>query len=278
MPGPPNTDNRRQYRQVSVDEDDLVLSKTGSMSSTPAGLYQRNVLWLCLACTAVNVLTLLINFRRPFAFENSPILDRQDIHRLRRPSQYIGFDDIRRPSPPIARNFTTFPFTVAQIDAAEPQKVFDPDLKRYMALSGTVYPDEKRVVVANKITTVIQFRAIDYGMETCDIHINLLPASEPSVHFEGVSIYRLESAAPLDLRILSHRTSPKRVGKLADIHAMAGQATHWHHRLSCSLEEVLTFELACPSDVPIGMTCNLEWWQGKEESSPGVYIVQHATV
>ncbi|KAF8067797.1 hypothetical protein FPV67DRAFT_1415931 [Lyophyllum atratum] len=191
-------------------------------------------------------------------------VDRNSIHTLRRPSQYIGFDTIPRPSPPIPRNLTNFPFAVAQIDSAEARKVFETETKRYLSLSGTVYPDDKKV-----ISTVVQFRAIDYGMEACDVHITLAPARASLGHVEAISLYRLESATPLDLETLSHRTSPRRLGRIADIQAVLGSETHWHRKMSCSMEEVLTFELACPHDIPVGTICDLEWWQTKEESTPG---------
>lgn len=269
--------NRQHYQSLLVEEDEVGLSDKASASKTTSPtLYQSTVLWFCIACTAVNVLTLWLNARTPLYTARQ--VDRNSIHTLRRPSQYIGFDSIPRPSPPIPRNFTNFPFAVAQIDAAETRKVFETDAKRYLSLSGTVYPDDKKVVIAKTISTVVQFRAIDYGMEACEVHITLPPARASPGHVEAISLYRLESAIPLDLETLSHRTSPRRLGRIADIRAVLGNETHWHRRMSCSIEEVLTFELACPHDISVGTTCDLEWWQTKEESTPGIYMVQHATV
>lgn len=116
----------------------------------------------------------------------------------------------------------------------------------------------------------MQFRAIDYGMEDCEIHVTLPPASGSTQYIEAVSVYRLEVSSPLNLQTLSHSTAPRRAGKLADIRAVAGEETHWYRKQSCALEELLSFELACPSDMPFGTTCSLEWWQHKEETVPGL--------
>ncbi|KAG6884644.1 hypothetical protein C0993_009325 [Termitomyces sp. T159_Od127] len=154
-----------------------------------------------------------------------------------------------------------------------------------MSLSGTVYPDDKKIVVTNEvnfscvfvstyssfseISTILQFRAIDYGMEICELHIDLPQSSAAAERVEAISVYRLESSSPLDVRSLSYRTRPRRLGRLGDVHAAINAEVDWHRKMTCKLEEVLTLELACPEDIPVGTQCSLEWWQRKEESIPG---------
>ncbi|KAG6816783.1 hypothetical protein H0H87_003046 [Tephrocybe sp. NHM501043] len=260
--------NREPYRPVSTDEDDQGLSTSEHLEHGLTISYQSAVLWICIACTAMNVFTLYLNSWVNHRDGNFA-LNRKTIHTLRRPSQYIGFDTITRPSPPIARNFTNFPFGVAQINADEPFKIFDAHSTRFMSLSGTVYPEDKKVVVVNKVSTIMQFRAIDYGMEICELQINLPLMSTPAGEIKVISIYRLESSVPLDLETLSYMTSPRRIGRLGEIRALPSQETHWHRRMSCTLEEVITIELSCPQDIPINSRCNLEWSQHKEEATPG---------
>ncbi|KAG6873899.1 hypothetical protein C0995_009678 [Termitomyces sp. Mi166 len=265
----PRTRDSPQYLPVppSVD-DELQSSEQLSAVLNNPPTFSRSVLWLCIACTVVNILITVLN-----AWQRTTVyapFDSKDIYTLRRPSQYIGFDSITRPSPPVQRNFTNFPFAVAQIDVQEPLKVFEIDTKRFMSLSGTVYPDDKKVVVTDKISTILQFRAIDYGMEICELHIDLPPSSVLAGQVEAISVYRLESSSPLDLGSLSYKTSPRRIGCLGDIYATADKETHWHRKMTCTLEAVLTLELACPQDIPVGKRCNLEWLQSKE-ATPGEY-------
>ncbi|KAG6853252.1 hypothetical protein C0991_005710 [Blastosporella zonata] len=265
----------QQYRPLSIDEDgqepfeNLNLPTRNSHTS-----YHSGVLWLCIACTAVNVFILLWYPRGSLCDGNSSPFNKKNIHTLRRPSQYVGFDTIPRSSPPIPRNFSNFPFAVAQIDEGEPHKVFEVNSMRFMALSGTVYPEERKVIISNKVSTIMQFRAIDYGMEICELQIHLPPSSASAGEIQAISVYRLESSAPLNLERLSYKTSPQRLGRLGDIRSVPGDETHWHRRISCSLEDVLTVELACPQDIPTGTRCNLEWSQHKEEANPGDFSEQ----
>lgn len=147
--------DRRHYRALSVDDNDTnsdLSEKLTSPKETTA-TYQYIILWLCIASTVVNVVALVIS-RQSSDYRTSPALDKKYINTLRRPSQYIGFDTISRPSPPSPRNFTNYPILSAQIDGAQPHKVFESDLRRFMALSGTVYPDDKKMVIAGQVRII----------------------------------------------------------------------------------------------------------------------------
>jgi hypothetical protein len=58
------------------------------------------------------------------------------------------------------------------------------------------------------------------------------------------------------------------VSKLGDIPSDNQSETHWHRKFSCTLEEVLTFEVAC-SPLNVGAECFVEWWQLSDVASPG---------
>ena len=80
------------------------------------------------------------------------LITRQNIHHLRRPNQYIGFDEIQRPIPPVSRQLTTYPILLSLVDAASPDTVFDDDFAMQMVHSGTITPDDRRVRVTPTVS------------------------------------------------------------------------------------------------------------------------------
>lgn len=105
-----------------------------------------------IVCTLLNI-TLSVF---PAVFtprkEADTVITRQNIHHLRRPNQYIGFDEISRPTPPISRQLTTYPILLSLVDAASPDTVFDDDFAMKMVHSGTITPDDRRVRVTPTVS------------------------------------------------------------------------------------------------------------------------------
>jgi hypothetical protein len=250
-------------------------------------------LFLCLLLTLVNII-LTISSKHTSSTVAAPVTHK-NIHLLRRPSQYIRFDEVRRPSPPIPRQFNNYPIAVAQVDSADKRRVFEEDLRAYMSPIGTVVPGDRRVLVTQtvsllclhtglvsdawQVSTIIQFITIDWGMEDCELHLFLPRVEAKSV---SIGVYRLNQTYPLDLAALSYQSRPQRVAKVATIQLSTIEGTIWRRRFSCVSDEVLTFELAC-SQVNDGH-CAFEWWQkqGHGEPNPGkrwylrVRITTHA--
>ncbi|KAJ6631198.1 hypothetical protein B0H10DRAFT_1773319 [Mycena sp. CBHHK59/15] len=211
---------------------------------------------------------------------------------LRRPSQFIRFDEIKRPFPPVPKQFRNYPILLSQIDEGDKKKVFEDDPKRYMSAIGTISPEDRR------ISTVVQFRGmpVDYGMEVCELHI-VLPASNSSIFQQDrfmLSLFRLNSSSPIDVQTLAYVNRPSRVSQVARI-IEPGTSLHWHRKFTCATEEILTYELTCSESPVEGESrCEVEWWQNKEDpvsgmvflprchdltwSLPAIYVIQHATV
>ncbi|THH21391.1 hypothetical protein EW146_g149 [Bondarzewia mesenterica] len=245
--------------------------------ATARPVYLRFCVLICFLCTLVNIALTFKSNTTPSPSLLSSSLTREDIQHLRRPSQFIGLENVRRPSPPVAKQFDNYPILLSQVDQAEESKVFDNEQRRYMSHAGTISPEYGRVLVNRTISTIIQFRAIDFGMETCELRV-LLPSSitkspilpgqgEKGEIGETLSLHRLNASTPLNVRTLSYRTRPPPVSKVADIRLSPENNTSWHRKFSCASEQVLTFELAC-SSISQGDDCNLQWWQNKEDPNP----------
>ncbi|KAH9834556.1 uncharacterized protein C8Q71DRAFT_711052 [Rhodofomes roseus] len=255
----------------------------------------RTSLWplfICLLCTVVNLGLFHASLTQSPPPAPTTALTRQDIFKLRRPSQYIRLHEIPRPSPPVDRQFNNYPIVVAQIDSASPNKVIDDAANRHMVHSGTIVPEDVRV------STIVQFRAIDFGMERCELQLTTKPQTSASISSKPftLEIFRLNSTIPLDARALTYKTRPPHVSKVAAVQMNGAVDTHWHRSFGCASDEVLTFELACQPTLDDG-ECRVEWWQNKSDPPTGkgslnerwdgeltpfrlaaIFVRQHATV
>ncbi|KAJ7459648.1 hypothetical protein B0H11DRAFT_1872745 [Mycena galericulata] len=194
---------------------------------------------------------------------NGPVTYK-NIHLLYRPSPYIRFDEIHRPSPPVPRQFNNYPITLAQIDAEDEGRVFPNDHGALMSPIGTIVPEDRR------ISTVIQFRTIDWGMEECELKLSL-PALNKDAQSSGISVvlHRLNQTYRLDDTTLSYQSRPPRVSKVATIQLAQDVPTLWQQRFRCKSDGVLTFELECSPTHK--SNCLVDWRQrsGSVEPYPG---------
>ena len=116
----------------------------------------------------------------------------------------------------------------------------------------------------------MQFRAIDYGMERCELKLTMSPETmtqASSSPFE-VEIFRLNATIPLDRKTTNYKTRPRRVAKVASIQFDPRFNTTWHRNLGCASDEVLTFEVACQPGIE-DADCHLEWWQTNQHPTSG---------
>lgn len=112
-------------------------------------------LLLCILFTLLNIVVTLASQRigsSTNASSRTTPITHKNIHQLRRPSQYIRFDEVLRPVPPVPRQFENYPITLAQVDAADSGKVFEEDLAAYMSPIGTVVPGDRRVLVTPTVS------------------------------------------------------------------------------------------------------------------------------
>ncbi|EJC99621.1 uncharacterized protein FOMMEDRAFT_71127, partial [Fomitiporia mediterranea MF3/22] len=159
-----------------------------------------------------------------------------------------------------------YPIVLAQVDQSNLTKVFQVDPKRHLVRTGTISPEDRQV------STIAQFRAIDYGMENCQLHISVpTSASElvmqPEQSF-SLSVHQLDTSTPLNVVALSYYSKPRRVANVGDIHVKFGYPTFWHTNFTCKSEELLAFELSCSTSI-VENPCSIGWWQSKENPGTG---------
>ncbi|PPQ64164.1 hypothetical protein CVT24_008799 [Panaeolus cyanescens] len=233
---------------------------------------------ICLLCTIANSLLFLDptgGCGPKTSMDCLLTFNRKDYSSLKRPSPFIGLDKIARPEVPTPRTLINYPQQIMQIDAAQPDFVFDDDPRRYMTRNGIVSPEDRLVKVSKYISTIVEFRAIDFGMENCELKLRI-PANAtarehgaPLEHF-FIGVYRLDTNKPLDTKALSYNTAPRRLTNVANIEVSPGKPIDYHANFHCPWDTILTFELSCFGEERkelSGGPCSIQWWQNKESAN-----------
>ncbi|KAI6045798.1 hypothetical protein EDC04DRAFT_2550945, partial [Pisolithus marmoratus] len=141
---------------------------------------------------------------------------------------------------------------------------------------GTVSPEYHRIRLTSTASTILQFRAIDYGMEACELRLSL-PAhhaapddsvgavGEPSFRIPELPIMlhlsQLDASLPLDGETITHRTQPRTLKDITGF-TVIDLPSSFSYNFTCGMEEVFTFKLECQSP-----ECYVDWWQ--DSGDPG---------
>lgn len=120
--------------------------------SSPKTLYHWAVV-ACIICTIANLASIYTPHPPSRSFPQSaeyllqsPHLTRQEISKLRHPTQFIGLERIHRHLSSDAKPFVNRPLLSARVDEAIPDKsFFDVDQRIYRTSIGTVSPEYHRI-------------------------------------------------------------------------------------------------------------------------------------
>ncbi|RPD54569.1 hypothetical protein L226DRAFT_575131 [Lentinus tigrinus ALCF2SS1-7] len=145
---------------------------------------------------------------------------------------------------------------------------------------GMLSPNERHLHVTPNIHTIVQFRAIDFGMEDCRLVFTFpklgVPLEEhasfsmdPSSRFH---VFRLAVDRPIDVKKLSYRTKPKAAEKIATLQAQVDGDT-LIHRFPCPWSSLHVFEVACAE----GSECMVDVWSS-QNTTYGVNMYQYQTI
>ncbi|KAH9914376.1 uncharacterized protein BXZ73DRAFT_106618 [Epithele typhae] len=146
---------------------------------------------------------------------------------------------------------------------------------------GRASPHERRLYVTPTTRTVVQFRAIDFGMEECELVFTLPTPGEPLERGAFFSIdptsrfdvFRLDADRPIDVQKLSFRSRPKISERVArNIALRVGEDTQVH-RFGCPATSLHVFEVACAA----GTECMLDTWSS-QNTTFGANMYQYQTV
>ncbi|KAF9030274.1 hypothetical protein BJ165DRAFT_1520037 [Panaeolus papilionaceus] len=260
--------------------EDSPASSDSSLPTRSAAPSRWNILpktWglLCLLCTLVNVLVLsyALRARDPAATWSFLPLDRfsyKDIETLRRPSQFVGLDELYSAYFPSARKTENYPILLAWVDKGNPSKVSNFDLEIYHPLVGSVLPDARQFRLhRDEVSSIFQLRALDFRLDRCKLIIEFPNTTNPNpTHLD---LFLLDQPYRIHEAQLSYSKRPARKNLVSQITVQSGMT--YTYPFICASERIFTFELACSPGRNIE-NCDMSWVQNPESHTPGISMIQ----
>ncbi|KAJ7052541.1 hypothetical protein C8F01DRAFT_570245 [Mycena amicta] len=159
-----------------------------------------------------------------------------------------------------------------QIDANQPDKIFP----SYGASRNGMIPEyERRLVATETMSTIAQFRIVDFGMEQCSLSVTVPARNEANdvIAYESstIDIYLLPVSKKLNMQKLSYSTRPLG-GKFFSSLPVSFNNTHSLPWYPCEWGTYQTFEFRCSKP-----GCKIDI-TGTGDAESGLYIVQHQSI
>ncbi|KAI0755665.1 hypothetical protein C8Q74DRAFT_1320102 [Fomes fomentarius] len=245
-------DDKSEYEELL--QRDLLDSHEGKCALHD-GSISPLLLWLA---AAVAIIAFIDIFALAYSIRmfNTVFQDRDFEVKLEYANPYIGLKELyelgkinsSKIDPILIR-----PRISAQVYLDEPDQLTPRGERDYWSAAlGTLSPNERHLHIEPKIHTIVQFRAIDFGMEDCHLTFTLPKPGEtlekgatyamrPYSHFD---IFRLAEDRPIDVKKLSFRTKPSIAEKVATVQAGV-DGDMLIHRFPCAWSMLRAFEIAC---------------------------------
>ncbi|THH08337.1 hypothetical protein EW146_g9026 [Bondarzewia mesenterica] len=240
--------------------------------------YRRTILHTSFYVLAL--LSLILSALNLFLLVAPFVTDRfagRKLHELEFISPYIGLDKLSLPPTSPDTQIVNFPRMLARVQRSAPDRVFWPATPDRQTFTGTILPDARHFAVSHDLSTIAEFRVLDYAMERCRIAITLPLRNTSNADFNSqnlrpsnVHVWRLDTReGPVDPRVLSWRTMPHRATFLGALTANAG-STARTAEFACEQGALVQVEFSCSpteEDMESG-SCFLDFWQ--EPKLPGL--------
>ncbi|KAJ6498093.1 hypothetical protein C8R47DRAFT_318932 [Mycena vitilis] len=274
------TDNTVRYEPLGMDDEETEFEKPRQVTLLERRAL-RAILWAGIAsliCTALNIF--FIGF--PVITRNHGVVETSS-GPLEFVSPYIGLDFAIHhdsvPLPPIVN----FPVLLAQVDAAHPSEVLL-DTHRWNSSFGMIYPADRTFEVSPGISTIAQFRAIDWGMESCSLDVTIPEAPEMTEFMNFsltgsigapewvmVEVWRVSSpeiTEAIEPHTLSWETKPPRK-LLVGYWSLKPGVRLQSETFECRSNSLHTFEFLCSDP-----KCHLKFQQDPNDSQIAFFVTQ----
>ncbi|KIJ63972.1 hypothetical protein HYDPIDRAFT_133255 [Hydnomerulius pinastri MD-312] len=236
-------------------------------------LFSFALVILLVACTLLNFTALYGEY--PPSSEES----RTATHR---PSTYMGLANIETSAVEgTVQNFSNFPFLLTQISPTSPKLVWPDDTTKGMTIIGTVSPDHRRFAISPNVSSVAQFRAVDFGYENCTLEFAMIaPGSDSMAESTRsqtsslVDIWRLHTDQKLDVKTLSWDMRPPRSHRIGTVELEWGHVAILDKSFLCPWGTYQTFEISCAE----GSNCDLDFWQDPKVPQLGLVLKQMSSL
>ncbi|TFK82237.1 hypothetical protein K466DRAFT_578243 [Polyporus arcularius HHB13444] len=272
-----------EYEELPTKRDSLDCEDVEPSSPEKGEHIPRLLLWLAAAVVLV-ACTDLIALAYVARMFGTVFQDKDFALNLEYANPYIGLKELyelgmvnlSQIAPILIR-----PRVSAQVFVDQPDKLAPRGEHDYWDETwGMLSPNERRLHVTPNVHTIVQFRAIDFGMEDCRLVFTLPKlgaqledhasfSMHPSSRFD---VFRLAVERPIDVKKLSYRTKPKVAEKVATLQARMDGDT-LIHQFPCPWSSLHVFEVACAE----GSECMVDTWSS-QNTTYGVNMYQHQTV
>ncbi|KAA1477474.1 hypothetical protein DENSPDRAFT_587780 [Dentipellis sp. KUC8613] len=228
-----------------------------------------------IICTVANAFLFT-----PPSYSNALFPRPQDI--LERPSTYIGLDKIHYdPADEATRHFDTYPFLLTQISEADPSRVWDDDALQRFTKIGSVSPEIRHFEVTPEVSSIAQFRAVDYGYERCSLHFAFEGFTDTNGELTTnttLNVWMLDAGHRLQPSSLSWQTRPRRKDFMGTV-SLLPRTSVFMAEWECRWGEFFTFELACAQrDDQSDSGCHVELWQNPRNNLLGIFLRQRSSL
>ena len=119
---------------------------------------------------------------------------------------------------------------------------------------------------SSQVSSIVEFRSIDYKMENCVLTVATPPASASNVTLglgnNVVDIWSVAAEYPLNSKVLSWNSRPKRISKVGSV--MMTHGMNFTYPFSCPSDTLATFEFSAG-----GEGTYVDWVQGHKSPTPG---------
>ncbi|KAJ7485124.1 hypothetical protein B0H11DRAFT_1806448 [Mycena galericulata] len=263
----PNDEDEPHVDRVEVCDCDTPHSRLGAGVQWEKRA-MRFAIYACLASMACTFLNISFLAFRKVSVTN----DIKYAHtELEMPNSYIGLERaIHDPNSPPPKPITNFPLFTAQVNQSEPNAVYYED-NRHFTNFGTAWPTDRKFRVGSGVSTIVQFRVQDFGMEKCTLTLSTsLTAPAPGGRMD---LWKLDKDRRLDPHDVSWKTRPSR-SRLVISWDLGHSAALTTDEFPCKSTSILTFELACSSRAD----CTLQFIQPRNAPESAFLLVQRSSL
>jgi len=177
---------------------------------------------------------------------------------------YTGLDDLYQTGLVNASHYNpilSLPRIAVQVSGVERKRVFPEDDHRWLSRLGTMSPPDRHVLVTDSIHTIVQFRAMDFGMERCALAVrfpSLEDDQSPLLGNGSLEVCELDVSRMLDTRTLSWTNRPECRRHIGTFSVVPGEEIRFHE-FPCSWGTLPTYEISC---AVANAECRLDIWGG----------------
>ncbi|THU89927.1 hypothetical protein K435DRAFT_728711 [Dendrothele bispora CBS 962.96] len=234
-------------------------------------------------CALLNLFLVTLVVARIWKFT----LPEYDVHQLEHRSSYIGFDSLyqnksflRTTYKPIVNHARV----LSTVYSTDPKKVSPIWVNQHLTKDGYVPIAERRLLVESEVSTVTQYRIMDYGMESCKLVLDIPSGNLTDKDYAALygplesqdielDIWALDWGKHLDFSRLSWDSKPPRKNYVGRLVASYGR-TDETEAFSCFSASYQTFEVTCAAT---SANCYVNAMRGGWERGP-LYIIQSQTL